>query len=94
MLCRFVSIMQGVIAGEFRALDDVGHGGRDWLALPAQSHTTDLFVGVGARHLILSHTQQFTWIRSSVSFKTWRYSVVVITWDSDNTFPRPRFDPW
>ena len=25
---------------------------------------------------------------------TWRYSVVVITWDSDVIFPKPRFEPW
>jgi hypothetical protein len=24
----------------------------------------------------------------------WRYSVVVITWDSDINFPKPRFEPW
>ena len=23
-----------------------------------------------------------------------RYSVVVITWDSDTKFPKPRFEPW
>ncbi len=26
--------------------------------------------------------------------KPWRYSVVVITWDSDYLFPKPRFEPW